>query len=175
MGTYFLANRLMIRQVTIEDLDRCCAIERAAYEGEEAATRDKIARRIREYPEGFIVLAQDGSVAGFINSGATDDVDLADEAFKELEGHDPAGRHVVVFSVVVHPDHQGLGLAGKLMDAFTARMQAMGKQSIHLICQDRHIGFYAKYGFVYGGLSPSTHGGLKWHAMRRDFGASDGG
>ncbi len=84
MGTYFLANRLMIRQVTIEDLDRCCAIERAAYEGEEAATRDKIARRIREYPEGFIVLAQDGSVAGFINSGATDDVDLADEAFKEL-------------------------------------------------------------------------------------------
>ena len=57
----------MIRQVTIEDLDRCYAIERAAYEGEEAATRKKIARRIRDYPEGFIVLEHEGLLAGFIN------------------------------------------------------------------------------------------------------------
>ena len=76
----------LIRQVTIEDLDRCYAIERAAYEGDEAATREKIARRIREYPEGFILLEHEGLVAGFINCGATDHVNLASEAFKDLEG-----------------------------------------------------------------------------------------
>ena len=81
----------MIRQVTIEDLDRCYAIERAAYAGDEAATREKIARRIREYPEGFILIEHEGVVAGFVNSGATDEVDLASEAFKDLERHDPAG------------------------------------------------------------------------------------
>ena len=59
----------LIRQVTREDLDRCHAIERAAYEGEEAATREKIARRIRAYPDGFIVLEHEGLLAGFINFG----------------------------------------------------------------------------------------------------------
>lgn len=160
----------MIRQVNIEDLDRCEAIERAAYAGDEAATRARIEKRIREYPEGFIVLEHEGLVAGFINCGATDDVDLADEAFKDLEGHDPAGKHVVIFSVAVHPAFQGRGFAGQLLEAFVARMTARSKRSIHLICRRRHIGFYAKYGFIYGGLSSSTHGGLSWHAMRRDLG-----
>ncbi len=159
----------LIRQVKLEELERCFEIERAAYEGDEAATREKIEKRIREYPEGFIVFEFDGCVAGFINSGATDEVDLASEAFKDLEGHDPDGRHAVIFSVVMHPDFQGQGLAGKLLEAFVARMTFMCKQSIHLICRTRHIGFYTKYGFTYTQPSASTHGGRRWHEMVRDL------
>ena len=48
---------MTIRQVGIEGLDRCHAIERAVCEGDEAAIREKIAGRIRKYPEVFIVLA----------------------------------------------------------------------------------------------------------------------
>ncbi len=102
----------LIRQVIIEDLDRCYAIERAAYAGDAAATREKIAHRIREYPEGFILLEHEGVVAGFVSDGATDEVDLASEAFKDLEGHDPAGMQVVVLSVAVHPLFQGRGSLG---------------------------------------------------------------
>ena len=159
----------LIRQVTFEDLDRCYAIERAAYAGDEAATREKIARRIREYPEGFILCEHEGVVAGFINCGATDDVDLASEAFKDLEGHDPAGKHVVVFSVAVHPAFQGRGFARQLLEAFAARMQAMGKHAIHLICRRRHIDFYAQYGFSYVQPSASQHGGRQWHEMVREL------
>ncbi len=159
----------MIRQVTIEDLDRCSAIERAAYEGDEAANREKIARRIREYPEGFILLEHEGVVAGFINCGATDEVDLTSETFKDFEGHDPAGKHVVVLSVAVHPTFQGRGLAGQLLEAFVARMRTMGKQSIHLICRRRHVGFYAQYGFAYVQPSASQHGGRRWHEMLREL------
>ena len=60
-----------------------------------------------------------GVVAGFINSGATFDVQMADEAFKELIGHDPAGPEVVIMSVVVHPDFQGLGLSRHLLQALS--------------------------------------------------------
>lgn len=39
---------LRLRQVEEGDLERCYAIEIAAYEGDEAATREKIATRIRD-------------------------------------------------------------------------------------------------------------------------------
>lgn len=156
---------IKLRQVTESDLDRCFEIERDSYEGDAAATRNKIYRRICEYPEGFIVLERDGVVVGFINCGATDRVDLADEEFKDLVGHDPKGRHIVIFSVVVHRKYQGQGLAGKLMVDFISRIRGMHKKSIHLLCRSRLVAFYEKYGFEYIGRSKSTHGGLNWHEM----------
>ncbi|MDR9753497.1 GNAT family N-acetyltransferase [Pseudomonas sp. SZMC_28357] len=155
----------IIRPVTATDLDRCYAIETLAYEGDEAATREKIATRIATWPEGFIVADVEGVVAGFINSGAAFDVQMSDEAFKELIGHDPAGPHVVVMSVVVHPDFQGQGLAKRLLGEFIQRMRDLGKASIHLMCKEQHIPLYAGFGFAYLKPSDSEHGGMAWHEM----------
>ena len=155
----------VIRHVTPADLDRCYAIETVAYEGDEAATREKIATRIATWPEGFIVAEVDGVVAGFINSGAACQVEMSDEAFKELIGHDPAGPHVVVMSVVVHPDFQGQGLAKRLLGEFIQRMRDLGKASIHLMCKEQHIPLYAGFGFAYLKPSDSEHGGMAWHEM----------
>lgn len=155
----------VIRQVLPADLDRCFAIETLAYEGDEAATREKIATRIATWPQGFIVAEVEGVVAGFINSGAAFVVEMADEAFKELIGHDPQGPHVVIMSVVVHPDFQGQGVAKRLMHAFIARMREQGKASIHLMCKERHVPLYAGFGFVYLKASDSDHGGMAWHEM----------
>ena len=154
-----------IRNVVESDLDRCFEIEKVSYEGNEVATREKIRKRIREYPQGFIVMELNGMVIGFINCGATDKVDLADEEFKDLVGHDSNGKHVVIFSVVVHNDFQGNGFAGKLLTEFIYRITKMQKESIHLICRDNLIDFYKKYGFEYIRKSNSTHGGLHWHEM----------
>lgn len=155
----------LIRHVTAADLDRCYAIETLAYEGDEAATREKIATRIATWPDGFIVAEVDGQVAGFINSGAAFDVQMSDEAFKELIGHDPAGPNVVIMSVVVHPDNQGLGLAKRLLGEFIERMREQGKATIHLMCKERHIPLYAGFGFAYIKPSESDHGGMAWHEM----------
>lgn len=155
----------LIRHVTAADLDRCYAIETLAYEGDEAATREKIATRIATWPDGFIVAEVDGQVAGFINSGAAFDVQMSDEAFKELIGHDPAGPNVVIMSVVVHPDYQGLGLAKRLLGEFIDRMREQGKATIHLMCKERHIPLYAGFGFAYIKPSESDHGGMAWHEM----------
>jgi len=154
-----------IRHPTPADAARCYDIESASYEGDEAATYAKIRKRIQTWPQGFIVLEVEGVIAGFINAGAAFEVRMDDDAFKELVGHDPEGPHVVVMSVVVHPDFQGRGYAARLMEEFIVRMRQLGKSSINLMCKSRHVPFYEKFGFAYVRPSPSTHGGMAWHEM----------
>ncbi|HWX02273.1 N-acetyltransferase [Collimonas sp.] len=160
-----IANNGLIRPVASADLERCYEIESTSYEGDEAATKEKIATRIATWPQGFIVYENDGVVAGFINGGAAFKVEMADEAFKELIGHDPDGPHVVIMSVVVHPDFQGRGIARQLMTEFIARMRALHKSSIHLMCKERHVALYQSMGFKYLKASDSDHGGMAWHEM----------
>jgi len=156
---------LIIRSAKVSDLDRCFEIENDAYAGEEAATKEKVLKRIQTYPEGFLVLENKKEIIGFINSGATHKVELSDEEFKELIGHDPDGKHIVIMSVVIHPNYQGKSLTSLLMKKFINSMQAMGKTEIYLICQTELINMYATYGFVHLGESGSDHGGLSWHEM----------
>jgi len=158
-------SELSIRCAKESDLDRCFEIENVAYAGEEAATKEKILQRIKTYPEGFLVLENSTEIIGFINSGATHKVALSDEAFKELIGHDPEGEHIVIMSVVIHPQYQGKSLTSLLMEHFINAMHKLGKKEIYLICQTELITMYAKYGFVHLGESDSDHGGLSWHEM----------
>lgn len=147
------------------DTARCYQIEISAYEGDEAATEQKIATRIAQYPDGFVVLEVDGRIVGFINAGCAQEVVMSDEAFKELVGHDPEAPNVVIMSVVVDPEHQGQGHSGALMTEFVERMKRMGKRSIHLMCKDRHVPLYTRMGYRYVRPSASDHGGMAWHEM----------
>ena len=117
-------SKILIREVCISDLDRCYAIESTAYAGDQAASREKIGKRIEIYPEGFLVLEFEGEIAGLINSGATDNVQLSDEEFKELTGHDPNGKKIVIMSIAIHPEFQGKGFAGNNVDVSSSRYLA---------------------------------------------------
>ena len=156
---------LTLRNALPTDAARCFHIETTAYEGDEAATLEKIATRIAQYPEGFLILEEDGAVVGFINSGCAHEVVMSDEAFKELVGHDVEAPNVVIMSVVVDPSHQGKGYAKKLMTAFVQRMGTLGKQTIHLMCKQQHVPLYTRMGYTYVRPSPSDHGGMAWHEM----------
>ncbi|WP_425328168.1 GNAT family N-acetyltransferase [Pseudomonas nitroreducens] len=147
------------------DTDRCFAIETTAYEGDEAATHEKIATRIAQYPEGFLIMELDGEIIGFINSGCAFDVVMSDEDFKELIGHDPAAPNVVIMSVVIDPAQQGKGYASLLMRTFVERMAGLGKRTLHLMCKDRHVPLYERFGYRYVKPSASDHGGMAWHEM----------
>lgn len=159
----------IFRQATPADVDRCYTIEIIAYEGDEAATREKIATRINRYPEGFMCMELDGEVIGFINAGCAWDVVMSDEEFKELIGHDPAAPNVVIMSVVLDPDFQGQGYSSLMMREFVSRMKAMNKQTIHLMCKDRHVDLYAHFGYRYIKPSESDHGGMAWHEMMMEL------
>ena len=160
---------LHLRNARPDDVDRCYEIEITAYEGDEAATRDRIATRIAQYPEGFLVLTRDERIIGFINSGCAHDVVMSDDAFKELTGHDAAAPNVVIMSVVLAPEEQGRGHARTLMSAFVARMRAAGKSTIHLMCKERHVALYERLGYRYVKPSDSNHGGMAWHDMVMDL------
>ncbi|WP_299900383.1 GNAT family N-acetyltransferase [uncultured Ruegeria sp.] len=153
------------RNAHAADADRCFEIETAAYEGEEAATHAKICRRIETYPDGFLILEVDGTVVGFINCGCAHEVEMSDEEFKELIGHDPDAPNVVIMSVVVDPTEQGKGYSRSLMDEFVRRMQQMNKATIHLMCKEHHVSLYEKLGYSYLRRSASDHGGMAWHEM----------
>ncbi|WP_314413366.1 GNAT family N-acetyltransferase [Pantoea septica] len=155
----------VFRKVSMSDLDRCYAIESEAYEGDEAATREKIAIRIQQYPEGFLCAELDRALIGFINSGCAWDVVMSDEEFKELVGHDDDAPKVVIMSVVIDPAYQGKGYASLMMPAFISAMREKGKKTIHLMCKTHHVEFYRKFGFSYIKPSESVHGGMAWHEM----------
>ncbi|WP_420397626.1 GNAT family N-acetyltransferase [Nioella sp.] len=147
------------------DADICFEIETSAYEGDEAATHAKICKRIETYPEGFLVLEVGGTVVGFINSGCAHEVQMSDENFKELIGHDPDAPNVVILSVVVAPSEQGKGYSRIMMDEFVRRMKKMSKATIHLMCKKHHVPLYEKFGYGNPRPSASDHGGMAWHEM----------
>ena len=147
------------------DADLCFEIETSAYEGDEAATHAKISKRIETYPEGFLILEVGGRVVGFINCGCAHEVEMSDEDFKELIGHDPDAPNVVIMSVVVDPAEQGKGHSRALMNEFVRRMRRMGKATIYLMCKEHHVPLYEKFGYGYLRPSASDHGGMAWHEM----------
>ena len=156
---------LTFRNALPADAARCFEIETSAYEGDEAATLEKIATRIAQYPQGFLILEAEGQTVGFINCGCAYDVVMSDEAFKELVGHSAEAPNVVIMSVVVDPAQQGKGYSKALMTEFVQRMRDMGKQTIHLMCKEQHVSLYERMGYQYTQPSPSDHGGMAWHEM----------
>ncbi|MCV4290452.1 GNAT family N-acetyltransferase [Pseudomonas capsici] len=156
---------MRFRDALPTDDTRCFQIESSAYEGDEAATLEKIRTRINHYPEGFLILEVEDEVIGFINSGCAYEVVMSDEEFKELVGHDPKAPNVVIMSVVLEPKHQGKGYSTLLMQRFVERMKALGKETIHLMCKDRHVELYRRMGYQYVRPSASDHGGMAWHEM----------
>lgn len=161
----FAMTQTTLRDAVPGDAVRCFEIESTAYEGDEAATLAKIAKRIDVYPQGFLVLEVDDEIVGFINSGCADEVAMSDSAFKELVGHDPAAPKVVIMSVAVAPTRQGRGFSKLLMAEFLRRMRAAGKREVHLMCKQRHIELYRRMGYDYVKPSASNHGGVSWHEM----------
>ena len=162
------ASAIRIRQVVPGDLEACFEIETICFEGA-GATRTRIGRRIRKYPEGFLVATLGGAVVGFVNSGAFDSEDIADESLKDLVGHNPGGRHLVIFSLVVHPRAQNRGIARELLERIIEQAIADERESVLLDCRKHLIRYYESFGFAYRAISPARFGGHKWYEMNLEL------
>jgi citrate lyase synthetase len=68
-------------------------------------------------------------------------------------------------SVVIDPAFHGQGLATSIVTELVRRMRAVGKESIHLMCKERHLSLYERLGYIYVKESASDHGGMSWHEM----------
>ncbi len=153
-----------IRQVNKHDVGGCYKTESACYTSD-GATRDKILKRIKLFPEGFLVAESEGEIIGLINSASTDKEDITEDALKDMVGHIKDGRNMVIFSLAILPEFQGNGISKQLMARFMEVSKSLKKEKILLICKSDVISYYQNFGFLYGGKSKSQHGGFEWREM----------
>lgn len=159
-------NQILIRHVLPKDVDECFAVEISGFPPEEAATRETIQLRSETFPQGFLAAEKEGRIVGILNSAATNKDDISDEELKQLIGHDPHGKNMVVFALVVLPEYRKQGIAHQLMATFAEEARQQGKENILLMCKQHLIHYYERMGFLHVGLSKSRHGGAEWHEMR---------
>ena len=159
-------DEVTIRNVNPSDLDECFVVEIYGFPAEEAASKETIRLRIDTFPQGFLVAERDGSVIGILNSASTHKDDISDEELKQLIGHDPDGRNMVVFALAVLPEYRGQGIARQLMARFIEEARKLEKEKVLLMCKQHLIAYYQSMGFEHAGMSQSTHGGAEWHEMR---------
>jgi ribosomal protein S18 acetylase RimI-like enzyme len=155
---------LIIRRVKDNDLNECYRVESACYTSD-GATREKIQKRIKLFPEGFLVAESKGEIIGLINSASTDKEDITDEELKDMVSHVKDGKNMVIFSLAVLPESRGDGISKKLMSRFIEASKDLKKEKILLLCKSELIPYYQNYDFLYGGESKSKHGGFNWHEM----------
>jgi len=158
-------NEMIIRNVLPKDLDECLQVEISGFTPEEAASKETIQLRIHSFPQGFLVAEIAGRVVGILNSASTDKDDISDEELKQLIGHDPNGRNMVVFALAVLPEYRNQGIARQLMRRFAEEARKLKKENILLLCKGHLIAYYESMGFEHMSLSKSTHGGAEWHEM----------
>ena len=123
-------NGIKVRNVTDQDLEACFAVESRCFFPSEAASKEKIEKRIKVFPQGFLVAELDGTVIGHINSGSTNKEDITDKEFKDLVGHDNEGRNIVIFSLAILPEFQKKGIARQLMARFIEESRKLKKKKL---------------------------------------------
>ena len=146
---------IKIRTVKPEDLDLVTAVEAECFPAAEAAGRADFERRIKTFPESFLIAEKVGRIIGFINGCVTDREN---------------GAYQSVFGLDVIPGERNQGVAELLMRALMERARAAGRKGMILTCKDRLIHYYEKFGYVNYGVSGSVHGNVVWYDMRLEFG-----
>ena len=152
-------------------LDDIAEIERLCFPEGQAAKREAFAKRLRVYPDHFLLLCDDsGKTAAFINGFVTDIPDLTDDMYASADMHDENGAWQMIFGLDTHPDHRHKGYAHTLVEEFLSRAEKAGRKGAVLTCKESLIGFYEQFGFVNEGVSAgSVIGGVKWYQMRVTF------
>lgn len=157
--------KIHIRQAQASDLDGSYQVEVACFPENQAASKAAMQKRLHIFPSGYLVATVDDQVIGHINSAAIVKNDIHDARLKAMEGHDPKGKNLVIFSLAVHPDYQGKRIAQLLMNDYIMSAKDDHKESILLLCKEQLIGFYKRFGFVNRGVSQATFANTQWYEM----------
>ena len=162
------------RKAVKGDLDALLEVEQACFPPSEAAQRESMEERIHTFPQNFWILEQEGRILGFISGMTARQEKLTDEMYHGTQLYREDGEWLMIFGVDVHPMYQGTGCGALLMREMIRETRKQGRKGIVLLCKERMIPFYEKFGFLNEGISDSSHGGESWYSMRIRFKDAEG-
>lgn len=158
-----------IRTATTGDLTEIAQIEAVCFPAAEAATPASFAQRLQYYADHFWLLLDGSVMVGFVNGMVTDEPDLRDEMYENAAMHREDGAWQMIFGVDTIPAYRRRGCAERLLSHVIQEARAQGRKGLVLTCKEPLLHYYAKFGFVNEGVSPSTHGDALWYQMRLTF------
>ena len=158
-----------IRQAKMTDLDEITAAEAMCFPFAEAATRESFEKRLRIYPECFLVAEEEGRIIGYINGCVTNERAIRDEMFTNSDCHKPDGDFQTVFGLVVLPECRGRSVARELMNELIELTKNRGKKGLVLTCKEHLLDYYKSFGYKNSGRSESALGGAVWYDMILEF------
>lgn len=138
---------MIIRRVTMDDLEEVVNLESAAFKMTKEQTKNDMMGRIENYPDTFLVAQEDGKVIGHIFGPAFNKRYIEDELYFENHPNQKDDRYQMVLSLAVLPEYLKQGVATKLIEAMTQEARKQNRQAISLTCLPKLIKFYEKRGF----------------------------
>ncbi len=160
---------MVLRKVIMQDLDQIIALENIGFSPEEAATPEALKLRIEQIQETFIVAEKNGEVIGYINGPVIKERYISDDLFKNVPTNNSESGYISVLGLVVAPNYQGQGIAGRLLNYFENLAKNQHRHGVTLTCRESLISFYEKYGYRNEGVSESCHGGIKWYNLVKNI------
>lgn len=138
---------MIIRSVTMDDLDEVVELESAAFKMTKEQTEKDMVGRIKNYPDTFLVAQEDGKVIGHIFGPAFDQRYIEDELYFKNHPNQKDDRYQMVLSLAVVPEYRKHGVATNLIEELAKVAKKQNRQAISLICLPKLIKFYEKRGF----------------------------
>lgn len=138
---------MIIRRVTMDDLEEVVNLESAAFKMTKEQTRNDMIGRIENYPDTFLVAQEDGKVIGHIFGPAFNKRYIEDELYFNNHPNQKDDRYQMILSLAVLPAYRKQGIATKLIEALAQEARKQNLQAISLTCLPKLIKFYEKRGF----------------------------
>ncbi|MDW7732883.1 MAG: N-acetyltransferase [Methanolobus sp.] len=118
-----------IRHAKKEDMDRIMLIEHESFHQNIVESRDVFAERIELFPEGFLLLEIDGSIAGYISSEIWEYTESIEQERFSLDHtiadvHTTAGSQLYISSIGILKRHRGKGYGKLLFRELTERINS---------------------------------------------------
>lgn len=139
---------MVLRKVTMQDLDQIIALENIGFSPEEAATPEALKLRIEQIQETFIVAEKNDEVIGYINGPVIKERYISDDLFKNVSTNNSEGGYISVLGLVVAPNYQGQGIAGRLLNYFENLAKNQHRHGVTLTCRESLISFMKNMGIV---------------------------
>ncbi|MBO1199025.1 GNAT family N-acetyltransferase [Staphylococcus simiae] len=156
------------RHATLNDLDELIRIENIGFSEEERASAEALRERINCINDTFIVLEDNGAIAGYINGPVITQRYITDDLFEHIDYNPEQGGYLSILGVAVAPEYRHQGIAGRLLKYFEQLAQQHQRTAVTLTCKNELVSLYEHYGYINEGVSESSHGGITWYNLVKD-------